>query len=74
LAWFKLKCLHDRFEHSGFKIEMDTNSTASTNAVIIPIHGSQDQQFHYGWALMAMLAALVIAWALRKVFWQKDSN
>jgi len=53
---------------------MDTNSTASTNAVIIPIHGSQDQQFHYGWALMAMLAALVIAWALRKVFWQKDSN
>ena len=53
---------------------MDTNSTASTNAVSTPIHGSQDQQLHYGWVVAATLAAMLIAWALRKVFWQKDSN
>ena len=30
--------------------------------------------FNYRWLFLAILAAALLAWALRKIFWEKDSN
>jgi hypothetical protein len=53
---------------------MDTNSTVATNAVTNLTSKVHDQPFHYGWAVVGILGSILIAWLLRKIFWQKDSN
>jgi hypothetical protein len=74
LAQSKLGLLHERFEHFDFRLEMDTNSTVATNTGVLPTHGPDDPHYHYGWAAAGMVVFILIAWGLRKIFWQKDSN
>jgi len=54
------------------------NTTTITNAAngditrITVIH--HDYFFEYRWMILAILASALVAWALRKIFWSKDSN
>jgi hypothetical protein len=53
---------------------MDTDSTAATNTVITGIDRVHDPGLNYDWLLLAILGSMLVAWLLRKIFWQKHSN
>jgi hypothetical protein len=55
------------------------NATAGTTiegttGVIVRTTMLHADHFDYSWLLLALLASALIAWGLRKVFWDKDSN
>ncbi len=51
-----------------------TTITNATNGAITRITVIHRENFDYRWLMLAMIAAGLIAWGLRKVFWRKDSN
>jgi hypothetical protein len=51
-----------------------TVTTEETNGVITRITVIHHDFFNYRWLLVALVATAFLAWGLRKMFWQKDSN
>jgi hypothetical protein len=45
-----------------------------TNGVITRVTVVHHDYFNYRSLLVAMFLAALLAWALRKAFWEKDSN
>jgi hypothetical protein len=71
------QCL-DRFvSGERFCSTVKMNSTVitdETNGVITRVTVLHHDYFNYRWLILAMLVAALLAWGLRKIFWQKDSN
>jgi hypothetical protein len=54
---------------------MNTTTTLDvTNGVITRMTVFHNHYFNYRWLLVALVAFALLAWALRKMFWVKDSN
>ena len=56
---------------------MNTNTAATakdTNAAVIRRTVFQNDHVDYSWMLLGLLAVVLIAAGLRKVFWDKASN
>jgi hypothetical protein len=51
-----------------------TVTTEETNGVITRVTVEHHDYFNYRWLIVAVLVAALLAWALRKLFWEKDSN
>ena len=51
-----------------------TTITNETNGAITRITVINADHFNYQWLILAILAFGLLAWALRKVFWGRDSN
>jgi hypothetical protein len=58
-----------------FLARMNTTTTFdATNGVITRLTVFHNDFFNYRWLLVALAAFALIAWALRKIFWVRDSN
>lgn len=56
---------------------MSTTSVTNvqgTNVVIVRTTKMHSDRFEYGWLLLGLLAAALIAVGLRKLFWNRGSN
>jgi len=53
---------------------MNTAVTNETNGAITRITAIHPGYFDYRWLIVAIFASVLLAWALRKIFWRKDSN
>jgi hypothetical protein len=51
-----------------------TTSIDETNGVINTVTTIHHDYFNYRWLILAVVAFGLLAWALRKIFWEKDSN
>jgi len=53
---------------------MNTTNITETNGVITRVTIIQHDQFNYRWLALGIIAFALLAWVLRKVFWNEDSN
>ncbi|HXD00244.1 MAG TPA: hypothetical protein VN048_12960 [Verrucomicrobiae bacterium] len=51
-----------------------TTITDETNGVITRVTTIHHDYFNYHWLILGVVAFGLLAWALRKIFWEKDSN
>jgi hypothetical protein len=51
-----------------------TTITNETNGVITRVTVFHNNRMDYRWLIIAVLAFALLAWVLRQVFWNKDSN